>query len=171
MAIKDLNDLKIDILKPEDVTSEYVNWFKSKEVIRYSDNQYRNFSLDSQRQYVNACLLEENIELFGIFHIKKHIGNICITGLNSYHSRAEISYVIGDIAYWGKGIATYSVKYITKKIGNKYKLKKFFANTSCENIGSNKVLLNAGFILEGTRKEHLFYNNKWQDQNDYGLLI
>ena len=171
MDSRELNNLKIEILKPDDVTIKYVNWFKSKDVIRYSDNQYRNFSLDTQKQYVNSCLRDENIELYGIFYNKKHIGNICINGLKSYHSRAEISYVIGDIAYWGKGIATYSVKYLIKKIGSKYSLKKFFANTSCENIGSNKVLLNAGFILEGIRKDHLLYNEKWQDQNEYGLLI
>tara|TARA_B100002019_G_scaffold292381_1_gene315290 strand:- start:191 stop:691 length:501 start_codon:yes stop_codon:yes gene_type:complete len=163
--------LKIDILKPENVTMEYVNWFKSKEVIKYSDNQYRYFSLDSQKKYVDSCLENENIELNGIFYNQKHIGNICLKGLKSFHSRAEISYVIGDIEYWGKGIATYAVKYITKTAGEKYSLKRFFASVSSENIASNKVLLNSGFSLEGIRKKHLFYNKKWQDQKIYGLVL
>ena len=163
--------INIKVLKPEDVTMEYVNWFKSKEVIKYSDNQYRNFSLESQRQYVNYCLENQNIELNGIFDNKKHIGNICIEGLQSFHSRAEITFVIGEIDYWGKGIATSAVKYVIKTTGEKYSLKRFFASASSENIASNKVLLNSGFSLEGIRKNHLFFNNKWQDQKIYGLLL
>ena len=138
--------IRIEILKEEDVTSKYLDWYKSKEVIRFSDNQYRNFSLDSQI-------------------------NFCISGLKSFHSRAEISYVIGDTTYWGKGIASKAVNLMIKVGIEKYSLNKLFAGTSSKNKASQKVLLNSGFELEGIRKDHLFYNNQWQDQYDYGLLL
>ena len=163
--------IKIEILKENDVTTKYLEWYKSKEVVRFSDNQYRNFSLDYQINYVNDCLTNQDLELYGIFDTTKHIGNICISGLKSYHSRAEISYVIGDTSYWGKGIASKAVKLITKVAIQKYSLNKLFAGTSSKNEASQKVLLNSGFTLEGIRKEHLFYNNQWQDQYDYGLLL
>lgn len=163
--------IRIEILKEEDVTSKYLDWYKSKEVIRFSDNQYRNFSLDSQINYVNDCLKNEDLELYGIFDDTKHIGNICISGLKSFHSRAEISYVIGDTTYWGKGIASKAVNLMIKVGIEKYSLNKLFAGTSSKNKASQKVLLNSGFELEGIRKDHLFYNNQWQDQYDYGLLL
>ena len=163
--------IKIQILKINDVTNNYLDWYKSKKVVKFSDNQYRKFSLDHQINYVNDCLVNEDLELYGIFDTNKHIGNICISGLKSFHSRAEISYVIGDTSYWGKGLASKAVKLIIKVAIEKHSLNKLFAGTSSMNIASQKVLVNSGFLLEGIRKDHLFYNNQWQDQYDYGLLL
>ena len=39
----------IKILQPEDVSEDYVNWYSNKQVINYSDNQYRSFSLEGQK--------------------------------------------------------------------------------------------------------------------------
>ena len=163
--------IRIDILKPEDVTNDYVDWYKSKEVVKYSDNQYKNFSLDAQQKYVDSCLKDEDIVLYGIFDKNNHVGNICISGLKSFHSRAEISYVIGIQSYWGRGIASKAVNLIIKIAKEKYSLHKLYAGVSSLNKGSQKVLIKSGFFLEGIRKNHLFYNNEWHDQYDYGLLL
>ena len=55
-----------------------VNWFFDDEVVRYSDNQYRDFSLEGQKDYVEACLSDENKDLYGIFDAEIHVGNITI---------------------------------------------------------------------------------------------
>ena len=163
--------IKLAQLKPTDVTHDYVNWYESKEVIKYSDNQYRSFSLNYQINYVDNCSKNEDIELYGIFDKKKHIGNISLSGLKSYHPTGEISYVIGDTSYWGKGIASEAVNLIIEIASSKHSLHKVFAGVSSKNIASQKVLIKTGFSLEGIRKEHLFYNNEWQDQYDYGLIL
>ena len=163
--------IKIEILTSKYVNKNYLDWYKSSEVVKYSDNQYRNFSLSYQINYVDSCLRSKDIELYGIFYEQQHIGNICMSGLESFHCRAEISYVIGDISYWGKGIASKAVKLIIEVAKEKYSLHKLFAGVCSKNIGSQNVLTNAGFILEGIRKDHLFYNNQWHDQYDYGLIL
>ena len=163
--------IRIDLLKPDDVSNEYVNWFLSQEVIRYSDNQYRKFSIESQKHYVTSCFNDENIALYGIFDDKKHIGNICLTGLKSFHFNAEISYLIGDLSYWGKGVATLAVGSIIEHARNRYNLNRLSAGVSSKNIASQKVLINSNFLLEGIRKKHLYFNNEWQDQHLYGLLL
>lgn len=163
--------IRIDLLKPEVVSKKYVDWFLSKEVIRYSDNQYREFTLESQKKYVTSCFNDENIALYGIFDDKKHIGNICLTGLKSFHFNAEVSYFIGDLSYWGRGVASLAVRLIIEHARDRYNLKKLTAGVSSKNIASQKVLINANFLLEGIRKKHLYFNNEWQDQHLYGLLL
>ena len=163
--------IRLAQLKPTDVTDDYVNWYNSKEVIKYSDNQYRSFSLNYQITYVDNCSKNEDLELYGIFDKEKHIGNISLSGLKSYHPTGEISYVIGDTSYWGKGIASEAVNLIIEIASSKHSLHKVFAGVSSKNIASQKVLMKTGFSLEGIRKEHLFYNNEWQDQYDYGLIL
>ena len=71
-------DIKLKILQENDVTDEYVNWFHQKEVILFSDNQYKNFTLEGQKEYVKSKLNDEACNLYGIFHKSHHIGNIVL---------------------------------------------------------------------------------------------
>ena len=54
----------LKILKSHDVTQNYVNWFLDNEVTKYSENQYRKFSLKGQQLYVNDCLKNKDIKLY-----------------------------------------------------------------------------------------------------------
>jgi ribosomal-protein-alanine N-acetyltransferase len=87
------------------------------------------------------------------------------------HKKAEITYVVGDRKYWGKGVGSFAVLEITKKAINIYKLNKLFAGVVDANVGSRRVLEKNGFVLEGTRIKHLFYDGKFYNQLDYGLLL
>lgn len=164
-------NIKLKLLQLDNVTEEYVSWFKNKEVTRYSDNQYRRVTIDSQREYVKGYLNSEDKDLYGIFDENLHLGNISIMGLQSYHKRAELSYMIGNQNYWNKGVASYSISEMIVLANSKYNLKKLVAGTAIDNIGSIKVLKKNGFLQEGIKKNHLLYNNQWYDQIDFGLLL
>jgi len=164
-------DLTIKILEEKDVGKDYVEWFLDTEIVRFSDNQYKKFTIEGQKEYVRNCLSNIDIDLYGIFDSTRHIGNIVISGLSSTHKKAEITYVVGDRKYWGKGVGSFAVLEITKKAINYYKLNKLFAGVVDINVGSRRVLEKNGFVLEGTRVKHLFYGGKFYNQLDYGLLI
>ncbi len=163
--------MEIRILKPSDVNENYVNWFSNNRIVRYSDNQYRSFSLEGQRLYVENCLKNNEIRLYGIFIEEIHIGNIALNGIGSIHKRAELTYVIGEQKYWGKGITTNAISTMIEISSKDYNLYKLFAGIAKNNIGSKKVLEKNGFTLEGIRKKHLYYNNIFEDQLDYGLIL
>jgi ribosomal-protein-alanine N-acetyltransferase len=165
------NHVSIRILDVSDVSQNYIDWFNNADISFFSDNQYRKFTIEGQKKYVHNCLENNNADLYGIFFDSIHIGNLLISGLSSVHKRAEVAYVIGDKNYWNLGVASYAISAIIQISINKYKLNKLFAGIAHDNIGSKKVLEKNGFTLEGIRKSHLFYNNKFYDQLDYGLLI
>ena len=164
-------NLSLRILKVKDVSQSYIDWFKIPEVIRYSENQYRLFSLDSQKDFVNSCLKKEGVDLYGIFDNNLHIGNIQINDFDSIHKRAEITYVVGDTNYWCRGVGSFAVSKIIQLSKKKYFLNKLYAGVDKRNLSSIKVLEKNGFILEGIRKKHLYFENEFQDQLDYGLLL
>lgn len=163
--------LSIGILQVEQVTQSYVDWFSNEEVVRYSNNQYRKFSFDGQCSYVESCLQDDDINLYGIFDDKSHIGNIVISGLCSHHRKAELTYVVGETNYWGKGVASFAIAKIIEIAKDEFNLHKLYAGIASGNIGSSKVLEKNGFVLEGTRKQHLFYYGEFFDQIDYGLIL
>ena len=164
-------ELSISILQVEQVTQSYVDWYSDENVIRYSDNQYRKFSFDGQCSYVQNCIKSEDVNLYGIFDKATHIGNIVISGLSSYHRKAELTYVIGETNYWGKGVATFAIANMVQIAKKEFNLNKLYAGIASDNVGSRKVLEKNGFVIEGIRKQHLFYGGVFFDQVDYGLVL
>ena len=163
--------LRVDILQVDQVTESYVNWFSNKEIVQYSVNQYKKFSFEGQCSYVESCLKNNDLDLYGIFDDTLHIGNIAINNLTTVHRRAELTYVVGDTRYWGKGVDSFAVSKMVELGKSKYKLNKLHASLDSSNFKSKKVLEKNGFVLEGIRKKHLFYNKEFFDQLDYGLIL
>ena len=163
--------LRVDILQVDQVTESYVNWFSNKEIVQYSVNQYKKFSFEGQCSYVESCLKNNDLDLYGIFDDTLHIGNITINNLTTVHRRAELTYVVGDTRYWGEGVASFAVSKMIEFGKSKYKLNKLYASVAGANSRSKRVLEKNGFVLEGIRKKHLFYNKEFFDQLDYGLIL
>lgn len=163
--------LRVDILQVDQVTESYVNWFSNKEIVQYSVNQYKKFSFEGQCSYVESCLKNNDLDLYGIFDDTLHIGNIAINNLTTVHRRAELTYVVGDTRYWGEGVASFAVSKMIEFGKSKYKLNKLYASVAGANSRSKRVLEKNGFVLEGIRKKHLFYNKEFFDQLDYGLIL
>ena len=109
--------------------------------------------------------------MYGIFDDTTHIGNIVISGLSSHHRKAELTYVIGETNYWGKGVASYAIANIIQIAKEEFELNKLYAGIASGDIGSGKALEKNGFVIEGTRKQHLFYGGNFFDAVDYGLLL
>ncbi|MES2855320.1 MAG: GNAT family N-acetyltransferase [Bdellovibrionota bacterium] len=168
-----MSDFKIRILREEDVTQAYVNWFHDQDVVRYSDNQYREFSLEGQKAYVRGCESNTSVRLYGIFSSKSeaHIGNVVIGAIDLNHRRAEVTYVVGDRAFWGKGVATFAVGEAVRIARDELNLVKVYAGCAASNEASKKVLERNSFSLEGVRKSHLSYGGTRDDQFDYGLVL
>tara|TARA_A100001015_G_scaffold319641_1_gene443177 strand:+ start:2049 stop:2291 length:243 start_codon:yes stop_codon:yes gene_type:complete len=70
------NKIYFDELDISNVTKEYVSWLNDKEVIKYSQVQYKKISINSQKKYLNKVKNDQSSKIFGIFFESEHIGNI-----------------------------------------------------------------------------------------------
>jgi len=86
-----------------------------------------------------------------------------------YKYSAELGYWLGE-PFWGKGIATRVVKAAVKYIFDNYKINRLLAITFPNNPASNKVLLNNGFIKEGTLRKAAFKDCFFIDLESFGIL-
>ena len=163
--------LSISMLQVEQVTQSYVDWYSNEEVVRYSENQYRKFSFDGQCSYVENCLQNDDVNLYGIFDYNTRIDNAVISGLSSHHRKAEVTYIIGETNYWGKGVASFAIAKIIQIAKEEFDLNKLYAGVTSVNIGSGKALEKNGFVIEGIQKQHLFYAGNFYDQINYGLIL
>jgi len=87
------------------------------------------------------------------------VGNIgCTPKEDIYRKSIEIGYFIGE-PFWGKGIATESVKVLVEYIALHFDVVRLYAEVFEHNKESMRVLQKNGFYLEGIRQRSVIKNN------------
>jgi len=156
------------------VSKKYISWMNDYSVTELTEQRFYKHTKKTVIQFVNEKKNSKIEFLYGIFFGKKdkiHIGNIKLGPINNFHKFAEISYLIGDLRFQNKGLATMAIKKILTLAKQKYKIKKINATLYSNNIASRRVLEKNKFKLEGTIKKKLILKNKRFDQFIFGKLI
>lgn len=140
----------------EDANEEYVHWLNDKEVNQYLESRFVLATVENVKKFIEGILKSENNYFFAIVDIEsnKHIGNIKLGSVNTYHKRADIGILIGDKNYWGKGIGTEAITLISDFAFNHLYLDKVMAGCYANNLGSYKAFLKCDFVEEGLFKHH-----------------
>jgi RimJ/RimL family protein N-acetyltransferase len=82
---------------------------------------------------------------------------------------AELGYWLGE-KYWGRGIATASVRAITEHALAAHDLQRVFALPFAHNLASARVLEKAGFALEGILRRSAIKDGQVLDQALYARI-
>ena len=152
--------LKLRRIKYTDISSDWVSWINDKAVTKYSGKRFKRHTIKSQKIFLKNKLKNKSVLLFGIFFSDEHIGNIELANISQIHKHCEIRYFIGKKDYWNKGIGSKSINKVLNVVFNKLKLKKVYAFTYSNNLGSQKVLKKNGFSIEGKIDNFYQYKNK-----------
>ncbi|MCM0605460.1 MAG: GNAT family N-acetyltransferase [Xanthomonadaceae bacterium] len=103
-------------------------------------NLKRNWAIRRSDGFLIGCVGFQDPEPFGLH-------------------RAELGYWLAK-PYWSKGIMTDAVKAITEYGFKELGLVRITANVFHFNVGSGKVLVKAGFQLEGVLRNHYVKGGK-----------
>lgn len=100
----------------------------------------------------------------------KLVGIIEVFDFNQKINMVTIGYFLAE-AYWGKGIATESLKILVRYLFKNVEVNRIQAEVMPENNESKKVLTKNGFIKEGTLRQASLWSGKGVvDLEVYGLL-
>ena len=164
--------MKVPILKGNRVTlrplkvkdaENYVRWFKDKEVLNYTTQNYYRVSLEKERKFIRSQQHKNNEKrkqyTFAIINEEgKHIGG---TGLNVKLNKKRIEWgiVIGEKSEWGKGYAGECAKLCLDFAFKKLKANRVELYLSIENKRGLQAYKKSGFKLEGVLRKAK-YNKK-----------
>ncbi|MFA6260118.1 MAG: GNAT family N-acetyltransferase [Bacteroidia bacterium] len=160
-------------VRESDVNDHYYNWLNDPEINQFLETRYVPRSLENIRAFVKS-MDGNSHEVFLAICDKatdKHIGNIKLGPINWIHRYADISLLVGDKSYWGKGIATEAIRLVTEFAFYRLNLHKVKAGCYAENVGSKKAFEKVGFVLEGVMKKQWILNGEFQDQLYLGLCV
>jgi [ribosomal protein S5]-alanine N-acetyltransferase len=83
-------------------------------------------------------------------------------------NRADLGYFIIK-RYWNNGYITEAGKAVIKDAFENRDTHKMTAGCFRENVASEKVMINLGFVREAEFRNHTFLDNCWKDRVQYGL--
>lgn len=74
-----------------------------------------------------------------------------------------------DPDYWNRGYAVEIGLLVTRHLFQNYGMRKIYAEVYEFNEQSRRLVERLGFVLEGTRRKHLWYNDRFWDVYLYAL--
>ncbi len=155
-----LRDVNID-----DVNEDYYGWLNDPDVTKYTESRFYPQTIADIKEYVAQEAKSADSVFFAIISKEdnKHIGNIKLHRINWIHRHAELSILIGDKSFWGKGIGQRAIRLATEYAFAILNLYKVYAECYSVNKASIKAFQKAGYEEEGLLKNHYYFSNQYID--------
>lgn len=157
--------------RPEDIPVWYA-WFNSPEVTANINKGAFPNSREAQEEHFRSLSRSRNDVQLAIV-VKDPgdlIGTIGIHKIDWVHRHGDISIVIGESRYWGKGLATEAIGLMAEHGFEKLNLHKLTAGMWATNVDSRRSFEKNGFVLEGTLRRSYFCKDRYVDEWRLGLL-
>jgi [ribosomal protein S5]-alanine N-acetyltransferase len=128
------------------------------------------YRLGDAKAFIARVNKENPVTAFAIATQWEAIGSIgLMLGKDVHRYTAEMGYWLAE-PFWGRGIMTKAVQYITAWAFRELKLHRIAAEPYATNTASHRVLEKAGFRREGVLRSSAFKDGKVLDQILYSYV-
>lgn len=151
----------------EDIPYYYI-WRNDPEVAQYDQSGFlRPMSFEEVETWSQRMVEGPT---FTICIDDTPIGTCAFMNVDQRNRHAELAIVIGDKNYWGKGLGTQSMKQLLEWGFYGMNLNRLYLHVFSFNERAKGLYEKMGFKLEGTKREMLFRDGRYEDLEYYGLL-
>ena len=162
------------IIKPfseEFLSERYVSWLNDADVVRYSEQRFRNHDLASCRKYMESFTATPH-HLWAIISRDAslgHVGNVNAY-VNQHSGVADMGILIGEKRVWRTGLGTEVWLAVCRHLLLEAKMRKITAGTLSSNVGMLGIMQNVGMRADGRRIKQAVHEGKEVDWI-YGSLF
>ncbi len=127
--------------------------------------------ISEQLEYIKECESDEEGYYWSVETDRgETIGTVSLFQIHPYHKTAEIGVVIGNKNYWGKGVATETIRAVTDYAFSKLGIERISAEVEESNLAMKKVFEKIGFKEDGHFKAARIKAGKRIDVFHFGIL-
>lgn len=150
----------------------WYNWFNDAQVVKFMDQRRWPNTKEKQKQYLERISASSSdMQLAVVYKSNdKLIGTVGLHGIDAINRNADISVIIGDKSYWGKGVAKEAVGLLIRHAFEMLNLHKLTAGFISGNTASEKLFKFFGFKKEALLSEQVYLDGKYHDIVRMGLL-
>jgi ribosomal-protein-alanine N-acetyltransferase len=165
-------NIYLRLLSIDDVNGDYCLWLNDPEITAF--NSHGRFPMTKEKllSYIDHSRSSKNDLILAIEDkiTLQHIGNISLQNINWLDRNAEIAFLLGNKAFWGKGIMHEAGSLLINHGFQSLNLHRIYCGTSSENVGMQKLAVKLKMKKEGLRKEAIFKKGQYYDIVEYGIL-
>ena len=166
-------NLYLRALHVNDAEGEYPSWLNDKVVCQYNSHGDTLYTKAMALSYIQSTQDNPTCKVFAICDklSDKHIGNIALQAISIKNKSGEFAILLGDKAFWGKGLSKEAGKLLLNYGFNVLKLHRIYCGTSEANVPMQHLALSLDMELEGRRKEALYKDGTFYDILEYGIVL
>ncbi|MHC1750268.1 MAG: GNAT family N-acetyltransferase [Cellulosilyticaceae bacterium] len=148
----------------EDV--EYINkWRKNKNLIARIGGNFRYVNLEADMQWFEDYMNNRKTQVRCMICIKETneiVGGISLFPIDYMNQKAEFHILIGEEAWWGKGVGEASTRLMLEHGFKNLNLNRIYLTVLEDNIAALKLYEKVGFIKEGREEAYLYKDGKFK---------
>jgi len=146
-----------------DITEEYVGWLCDPQVVRFSNQRLRRHDSNTCLRYLRSFDGTENMFLA----VRVREGGNVVGTITAYvsptHGTADLGVLLGDQAYWRRGLGLDAWMTLMSFLFEKRGLRKVTGGTVRCNVGMIKIMERSGMRLEAVRARQEIIEGEAQD--------
>lgn len=156
----------------KELDGNYLYWFNDAEVCAFNSHFAYPKNPESLKSFILKLDSTSEFIVWAIYDRADgvHIGNIGLRVFNRIDNNAELSFLLGEKAYWGRGYGFEAGQMMLNHGFNVLNLQRIYCGCAGSNIPMQKLAIKLGFIQEGVRRKNLYLWGKYEDEIEYGLL-
>ncbi len=163
---------RIKLVPLDSIHGEYiVKWRNDPDV---SFNLFSNdtLTLDSQKRWFEVYKSSDSRKEFIIYILddNRAIGTVGLTDIDVRNLKAELTIILGEKEYRGKGFGEEALRLILDYAFKDLMLNKIVLKVFRYNENALKLYNKSGFKLDGILRQDIYKNNQFNDVIEMSLL-
>jgi len=159
-------------LERTDLNETYLSWLNDAEVTRYLETGAFPATMQDLEKFYQGVTGSKTAVIFAVADRKshRHIGNAKLGPIDWVHRRAMFGIMIGDKAFWGKGVGEEVTRLMVEYGFYRLNLNRIGLAVFAEHEAAVRCYQAVGFKTEGRFREEMFSQDTYKDRLWMGLL-
>jgi RimJ/RimL family protein N-acetyltransferase len=159
-------------LSRADLAGGYLGWLNDPQVTRYLETGIFPYGAEELEHFYGGLSGNRNDVLLAIVDgdSHAHIGNVKLGPINWVHRTATFGIMIGDRAFWGRGLGTLATRLMVEYGFYRLNLRRIALGVFAEHESAVRAYERVGFRVEGRNREEYFHEGRYKDRLWMALL-